>query len=237
MASISRPVQRPVEPIAPEVFLPPLEMGDHLDQQTFHARYEAMPENTRAELIGGIVYMPSPAKPRHGRMHGKLMGWLSMYEVATPGVEMYDNTTTILGPDSEPQPDGHLIVAPEKGGQTHVNAAGYLEGPPEWIGEVGSSTEAYDLHSKKADYERAGVKEYVVIALRQARVLWFVLRQGKFEPLAPGPDGILRSEVFPGLWLDPAAFLRQDTPRVLEVLRQGLATPEHAAWVAKLAAQ
>jgi hypothetical protein len=38
----------------------PLENGDHLDQPTFHARYQAMPEHCRAELIGGIVYMPSP---------------------------------------------------------------------------------------------------------------------------------------------------------------------------------
>jgi hypothetical protein len=54
------------------------------------------------------------------------------------------------------------------------------------------------------------------------------------EELPPGPDGIYRSEVFPGLWLDPAALLRHDGPRVLEVLRQGLATPEHGAFVARL---
>jgi Uma2 family endonuclease len=237
MASITRRAQPPVEQkeVAPAV--PPLEMGDHLDQKTFHARYEAMPEDVRAELIGGVVYMPSPLKPRHGRSHARLMGWLSDYEAATPGVELYDNTTAILGPESEPQPDAYLIVAPEKGGQTRLNQDEYLEGPPELIGEVSTSTESYDLHSKKDDYERTGVQEYIVVALRQAQVFWFVSRQGKFEPLEPGPDGVLRSEVFPGLWLDPAAFLRGDTARVVEVLRQGLASPEHVAWVAQLAAR
>jgi Uma2 family endonuclease len=234
MASITRSPSRPVGPGDQEALLPPLEAGDHLDQRTFHARYEAMPEDVRAELIGGVVYMPSPLKPRHGRMHTKVIRWLSEYEEATPGTEALDNTTDILGPDSEPQPDACLLILPEKGGQTRENEDGYLEGPPELIAEVASSTESYDLHSKKRDYERAGVKEYVVIALRQARVFWFISRHGKFEELAPEPDGILRSEVFPGLWLDPAALLRRDSPRLLEVLRQGLATPEHAAFVAKL---
>jgi hypothetical protein len=64
-----------------------------------------------------------------------------------------------------------------------------------------------------------------------------VLRNGQFEELAPGGDGILRSEVFPGLWLDPAALLQRDSTRIREVLQQGLATPEHAAFVARLAGQ
>ena len=51
----------------PKKDLPPLVNGDHLDQKTFHERYEAMPE-VRAELIGGIVYMSSPQKMRHEAM-------------------------------------------------------------------------------------------------------------------------------------------------------------------------
>jgi Uma2 family endonuclease len=163
------------------------------------------------------------------------MGWLLAYEEATPGTDIFDNATDILGPESEPQPDAILIVFPEKGGQTRENSEGWMEGPPEFIAEVASSTESYDLYEKKRDYEKEGVKEYLVVALRQAQVFWFASRDGKFEPLPPGPDGILRSENFPGLWLDPDALLRRDTRRLLEVLRQGLASTEHAAWVAKLA--
>src|SRR5438132_11241050 len=166
-------------PIVEET-LPPLENGDQLDQKTFHARYEAMPQGTRAELIGGVVHMPSPLKPRHGRMHMRVNGWLSKYEDATPGVEAYDNTTAILGPESEPQPDTYLIIAPAKGGQMRENADEYLEGAPEFIAEVASSSESIDLHGKKSDYQKAGVKEYLVVALRQRRVYWFVLRDGRY---------------------------------------------------------
>lgn len=220
-----------------EEALPPLENGDHLDQKTFHARYEAMPENTRAELIGGIVYMASPLKPRHGQMHMRVAHWLISYEDATPGVESYDNTTAILAEDSEPQPDAYLIISPEKAGQMRMNEEEYLEGAPELIVEVALSREAIDLHRKRDDYERGGVREYVVVALRQKQCFWFVSRNGRFEDLPPGADGIIRSEVFPGLWLDPAALLRRDAARIREVLKQGLASPEHAAFVASLAAR
>ena len=65
--------------------LPPLEAGDHLDQATFHARYEAMPPDFRAELIGGVVFVPSPLRSEHGESHALVMGWLTNYWSATPG--------------------------------------------------------------------------------------------------------------------------------------------------------
>jgi Uma2 family endonuclease len=216
--------------------LPPLEEGDHLDQPTFHARYEAMPEGTRAELIGGIVFMPSPLKLPHGRTHARVMLWLGYYEAATPGTGVFDNATSILGPESEPQPDAFLLIAPEKGGQTR-NEDDYAVGAPELIVEVAASTDAIDLHRKRDDYQTAGVKEYVVVVLRQDRVIWFVLQNGSFEEMPAEADGSLRSKVFPGLWLDPAALLRGDSAAVLDMLRQGLASPEHAAFVAQLAAR
>jgi Uma2 family endonuclease len=213
--------------------LPALESGDRLDQPTFHARYAAMPDGTRAELIGGIVYIYSRVTHAHGRMHSLVIGWLAEFDFATPGTETLSGTSNLLGPDSEPQPDVCLHILPENGGQTHEED-GYVVGPPELVVEVASGMESIDLDAKLADYEAAGVREYVVVVLREARVWWFVLRDGRFEELPPDADGILRSEVFAGLWLDPAALLRRDLSRVLEVLRQGLATPEHAALVARL---
>src|SRR5579864_9059747 len=81
-----------------------LENGDHLDQPTFHERYKATPEGFRAELIGGIVYVPSPLKADHGSTHADVMAWLGMYRANTPGTVALDNATDILGSDSEPQP-------------------------------------------------------------------------------------------------------------------------------------
>jgi Uma2 family endonuclease len=216
--------------------LPPLKEGDRLDQKTFHARYEAMPSGTRAELIGGVVYMPSPLKTPHGDTHGDVMYWLKAYQYATPGVRAYDNASNILDDESEPQPDACLLITAPGLGQTREEDQ-YIVGPPELVVEVAASSEAIDFHAKRDDYESAGVREYLVIALRQQRVVWFVLRDDRFEEMAAGADGVLRSQVFPGLWLDPTALLRADGPRLGEVLRQGLATQEHAAFVARLRGQ
>jgi len=215
--------------------VPPLENGDRLDQKTFHKRYEAMPDHIRAELIGGIVYMSSPMKPNHGRMGTRLMRWLGEFEEATPGTEVLDGATNILGPESETQPDGSLLILPECGGQTWIGKDGFLHGPPELVAEIGYATESIDLNAKMLDNEKAGVLEYVVVALRSDRVFWFIRRRGRFKELPPGPDGFYRSETFPGLWLDPAALLRRDGRKVLTVLRQGLSSAEHAAFVARLA--
>lgn len=235
MASVPEtlPATPPTAPPVPS--LPPLENGDHLDQKTFHARYEAMPENVKAELIGGRVYiMASPLLPRHGRPHSRVLAWLVAYQAETPGTDVLGNTSAILGDDSEPQPDACLLILPEYGGQTHEDDDGWLTGTPEFIVEVASSSESYDLHEKRADYERYGVKEYVVYAARQRRVYWWVRRGDRYEELAAGADGVFRSETFPGLWLDPAALVRSESRRLHEVLRQGLATPEHAAFVTAL---
>jgi Uma2 family endonuclease len=217
--------------------VPPLENGDQLGQPTFHARYQAMPEDCRAELIGGVVYMPSPQKLPHSKAQRLVVRWLDEYAEATPGTEALLNNTQILGPDSEPEPDACLFITPEHGGTVSVDEDDYLHGAPELIVEVSSSTESIDLHGKKRDYQKAGVREYVVLALRTQQVFWFVRQRGKYKEVPLPTDGIFRSRVFPGLWLDAEAVLRNDRQRLLAALEQGLATPEHTAFVAKLAKQ
>lgn len=214
---------------------PPLENGAHLDQKTFHARYEAMPPDTNAELIGGIVYVASHVRCTHGQQSGKVCAWLVNHESETPGVEALAHTTVILSDSSELQPDVTLLISPEYGGQTGVEND-YIVGAPELVVEVASATESYNLHLKLKDYERAGVREYVVVVLWPQRVLWFVNRGGRFETVDAGADQLYRSETFPGLWLDPAALLRLDSKALRAALELGLATPEHQEFVQCLAA-
>jgi Uma2 family endonuclease len=214
--------------------IPRLEAGDCLDQATFHERYEAMPSDFRAELIGGMVIVPSPLSSEHAQYHALMMGWLTNYWGATPGVRAQDNATIILGDTSEPQPDGALVIDWEYGGQTALSDHGYTVGPPELIVEVASSSESIDLNAKRHGYEHAGVLEYVVLVIRQQVVRWFVLRQGVYQEVQADTDGIFKSTVFPGLWLHEDALCQLDVPRVMATLYQGLASPEHAAFVQQL---
>ncbi|HKM52792.1 MAG TPA: Uma2 family endonuclease [Isosphaeraceae bacterium] len=221
----------------PRTTLPPLSAGQRLDQPTFHDRYEAMPPETRAELVGGIVYMPSPMRSDHGFESRRVSGWLLHYELHTPGVWGADGLTVKLPPWFEPQPDCLLRIPAELGGQSWIDADGYLTGAPELVIEVARSSKAFDLGAKKVDYERAGVREYVVVAIKPDQVHWFIRRDDRFEPLLPGPDGVFRSEVFPGLWLDPQAFYAGNLKRLIEGLELGLASAEHTTFRARLAGQ
>ena len=115
-----------------------------------------------------------------------------------------------------------------------IGPRGYVEGAPELVGEVAASSASFDLHTKLRVYRRNQVQEYIVWRVEDAMVDWFILRHGDYVRLPLNPAGIYQSEVFPGLWLDPAALVGDDLPTVLTVLQQGIATPEHAAYVAEL---
>jgi Uma2 family endonuclease len=215
--------------------LPILENGDRLTRAEFERRYDAMPYLKKAELVEGVVYVPSPVRHRqHGSPPAHLIGWLFLYAVNTPGVEVGDNSSVRLDLDNEPQPDALLRIDPARGGQTHISEDGIIEGAPELVAEVASSSVSYDLHAKLHVYRRSGVREYIVWRVLERQIDWFVLRAGQYERLPLDAQGLLRSQIFPGLWIDPAALVRGDLPTVLTIVQQGLGSPEHVAFVARL---
>jgi len=215
--------------------IPPLENGDCLTRAEFERRYEAMPALKKAELIDGVVYtQPRVPYATHGRQHALLGGWLGCYAAQTPAVDGGSNSTVRLDLDNVPQPDLLLRLPESAGGQSRVDAGGYIDGPPELVAEIVASSAAYDLHQKLNVYRRHGVREYLVWRVLDEAIDWLILREDRFEPLSPDTDGIHKSEAFPGLWLDAAALLRGDQPQVLRVLNQGLASEVHAEFVERL---
>jgi Uma2 family endonuclease len=216
--------------------IPLLYPGDHLAQPEFHRRYVAYPDpNTKFELIGGIVYMMSPAGYQHGRGDLKLSGLIFQYERKTPGVEGAQNTTVILGPNSEPQPDNVLMIRREYGGRVQIRGkkTKYVIGAPELVLEVAHSSRAIDLHEKRNDYRQGGVEEYVVFDVDRESVYWFDLRCD--EQLSIRADGILRIRTFPGFWIDTAALMERNVERLADCLDLGMATREHQDFVDLLA--
>jgi Uma2 family endonuclease len=217
---------------AVEKEVPPLLAGDKLTRAEFLRRWEAHPEIKKAELIGGMVYMPSPVTVAHGDMEGDVGTWLGTYKAATPGTASGHNTTSFLLEDT-PQPDLNLRVLPDHGGRSWVEN-NYLHGVPELLAEVCRSSAAYDLHVKLDLYQAAQVPEYLAILLYEREIRWHLLTGGAYQLMPPDPDGIWRSRIFPGLWLDGNALLAGDMPQVLAVLQQGLQSAEHGEFVEKL---
>ena len=211
---------------------PPLQPGDTLTRDEFLRRWEQHPEIKFAELIGGVVYMPSPLSRLHGVSDRLVSGWLFCYNVATPGTETGSNVTTLMGDDS-PQPDGYLRILPECGGSSRDEGL-YVGGAAELLAEVCVSSASYDLHQKLELYQRAGVPEYLAVLMREKEIRWHRLTKTGYQLLKP-QAGVWKSRVFPGLWLDGAALLANDSAKVLATLQEGLRSTQHAAFVKKLA--
>ena len=216
MATVSEKGPSP----SPQDVIPPLEPGDRLSRAEFERRYDAMTDLKKAELIEGVVYIPSPVRlRRHGRPHFHLVTWLGNYKTATPAITGADNASVRLDLDNEPQPDVVLFIDPASGGQARISSDDYLEDAPELVAEVAASSASYDLNTKLNVYRRNRVQEYIVWRVLDRQIDWFVLRDGEFVRLPLDDDGSYPSEVYPGLWLDPPALVRGDTQSVQTALR------------------
>ncbi|MEN9270307.1 MAG: Uma2 family endonuclease [Thermostichales cyanobacterium HHBFW_bins_127] len=210
--------------LSTEAKIPPLENGDHLTRAEFERRYQAMPQVRKAELIEGTVYiMGSPLRlASHGQPHADIIGWLSVYRAATPGVVLAIEPTVRLDPDNEPQPDAVLFIP---GRQAIITPDDYIQGSPELIVEIAASSAAIDLHDKKRAYRRNRVQEYLVWRTLEGELDWFSLQADDYVPLPRDGEGIVRSQIFPGLWLAVPALLAGDLAEVLRVLQKGLQHP------------
>jgi Uma2 family endonuclease len=149
----------------------------------------------------------------------------------------------ILSSEDEVQPDGILLILPGFGGKSQFAAkrssksrtpVQYVKGPPELVAEIADTSRRIDLGKKKNRYACCGITEYIVMSVRPKRLYWFNLQTG--HELKADSDGIFRSEVFPGLWIHAKALLDHDGLQSMKTLEQGLASDEHAQFVAKLAA-
>lgn len=211
----------------------PLRAGDWLTREEFIQRWNDIPDLKRAELIGGIVYMPSPLSAGHGRSDARVQLWLGYYAAHTPGCEAGANATWYMLMDA-PQPDGHLRIIQEYGGSSWEEEI-FFHGAPELIVETSLSSSSYDLHQKKELYQAAGVEEYIVILLNGPAVRWHRLVGHRYQEFQITPEGIIKSVVFPGLWLKVDALLTGNSTKLLETLELGLASTEHAEFVDELA--
>ena len=215
-----------------------LENGDRLTRADFERRYESRPDLKKAELIEGVVYMPSPTRSgSHARPHASLVGWLFAYVASTPGVQLNDNPTIRLDLDNEPQPDVALLIDPAAGGQARVSDDDYIEGAPELVAEIAASSASYDLHDKLHAYRRNGVREYLVWRTLDRAFDWFELVDGVYRLRQPDASGVVNSAVFPGLRLAVDALLRGDLPAVVQAQQAALGEPVHAAFVERLHGQ
>ncbi len=211
-----------------------LENGDRLNRVEFERRYTAS-NIKKAELIEGLVYVASPLRfTPHAEPHGRIIGWLIAYQAMMTGLKVGIEPTIRLDADNEPQPDVVLFIKSGLGGRMSLSKDNYLEGSPELVLEVAASTVSIDLHSKLQAYRRNGVLEYIVWRTGDNALDWFQWVNEQYVRVLPNNEGVIRSQVFPGLWLNVAALLQRDYAAALTTMQQGLKSKEHAAFVREL---
>jgi Uma2 family endonuclease len=211
----------------------PFSPGDVLTREEFLRRWEEYPEIKFAELIGGVVYMPPPASAEHGNDDTLLITWAKTYAVKTPGCYCASNTTWYMLEDA-PQPDCFLGIKQEFGGQSEIKDS-FCHGAPELVMEVCRTSAAYDLHQKLNLYESAGVKEYVAMIVNERRIRWMKNSNTGFSDVPLPSDGIYKSAVFPGLWLNAKAVGAENGALVLKTLEKGLKSAEYKSFAKDLA--
>jgi hypothetical protein len=237
----------PAEP--PANGIPPLRDGDRLDINEFLRRYAADKEVYSAELLQGVVHItrrrefqsgkevivPPISAEGHAMPDNRLQTWLGVYSANTLGAQSLGPTTTVLPSQTTGiEPDAVLRILPTHGGASTIGTDKLLHGTLELLAEISFTSGARDFGKKYDAYQADGVPEYLVWRTEEKEVHWFALKRKKYVALKPHADGTLRSEVFPGLWLDVPALLAGDMAKVLATLQNGIASPEHAAFVAKL---
>lgn len=233
MVAIEKPHKFKIDPDREKI--PRLHNGDRLTRAEFERRYNAMPNTKKAELIEGVVYMPSPVSHKsHGRPHAYLLTAVGVYHAGTTGTDLSDNATVRLDLDNEPQPDILLRIEKNAGGSSIVDEDGYIQGSPELVAEIANSTASYDMHDKLNAYRRNGVQEYLVWLVGEQKIHWFVLNAGEYQQLQPDGDGIVKSGILPGLWLNTKALLDDELDAVLATIQTGLKSSEHKAFVTQL---
>jgi Uma2 family endonuclease len=214
--------------------IPELLDGDRMTADEFERRYWASPHIRKAELIGGVVYVASPVTDDHGTPHALVPQWLGFYRLGTPFLNCSVDGTVRLDNLNQPQPDIHLRIDEAHGGRSRLTPDRYVAGAPELVIEIAVSSKSFDLKEKLEAYRLSGAPDYIVWRVMDDAIDWFILRDGKYDRLPLGPDGLYRSEIFPGLWLDPKALIEGDLPAIFQAVQLGLATEEHAAFVQRL---
>ena len=191
--------------------------GMRLELDEFLSRWEALPELKNAELIDGIVFVSLPVTLEHGQRANILNWWLSHYVGDKRGCEAASNVTcTMLG--QSPQPDVLLRLTEEHGGQS-IDTGYLLAGAPELVVDICETSFEIEFGPELELYQKAEVRENITIrTLPPPGIVWRVLVDGSYRVNEPDSKGILRSQCFPGLWLDTEGFWAEDCVRMRETL-------------------
>jgi Uma2 family endonuclease len=177
---------------------------------------ESVDEDTKAELIDGVMVVHSPASPRHDDVAGFLRSLMRFYV-------RRKKLGNVLGPDSLV----HLATCRKFAADMYFLEQKRVprplprkefEGAPDLVAEVLSpSNREVDIEDKRPAYQQAGVKEIWLID-PDAEEIMVDRRRGKRYVTRCVSRGQIKSHVIPGFWIEAAWLWSDPLPEELECL-------------------
>ena len=193
------------------------------DRMTVEEFFRVAPEDRKAELIDGVIVMPSPAFDLHENVQGLLFSVLRLYaESGDFGIVRGSRTALKMGIEYHAYEPDILFVSRARA--DIVKEEGVFGAPDLVIEILSRGTKTIDRGLKRRVYGAAGVAELWLIDPESEKASRFYQRlTPKSEMIeVKFVDGVLRSTTVPGFflraeWLWPAG---EKLPRVIDVLRE-----------------
>lgn len=164
-----------------------------------------------------------------GELASSVSYWLCQYRRSTPCVESLGRVSIFLDPTTEIETTAAMWLTPGADDRPRWQRC---EGVPELLVEVTATVHNKVFRRRLRVYEQSEIHELLVVTGDPRDTALYARENGRFARVSPADDGSYRSRVFPGLWLDPSALFSDEWNEMAACLDRGMATEEHAAFVA-----
>ena len=177
---------------------------------------EMVDEDTKAELIDGVMIVHSPASLRHDDIAGFLRGLMRFY-AADKGLG------TVLGPDGLVRIKKGRRVGPDlfflSKDRVPTPLPKEYKGVPDLMLEVLSpSNRDHDLENKRPLYREAGVKEIWLVDPQEQRII-VDRRRGRRYITTTKSTGRVESLAVKGFWIEADWLWSDPLPNEMQCLR------------------
>ena len=177
---------------------------------------ELVDEDTKAELIDGVMIVHSPASLRHDDVAGFLRGLMRFY-AADKGLG------SVLGPDGltrikKSRRVGADIFFLAQDRVPHPLPKEYKGVPDLFLEVLSPSNRDYDLEDKRSYYREAGVKEIWFVDPQKQQII-VDRRRGRRYVTKTISTGRVESTVIKGFWIEAEWLWTDPLPNEMQCLR------------------